>query len=36
MKKLLWWVWFLTDPKGCLMATTKEKEREAMGVKFDD
>lgn len=36
MKTLLYWMWLLVDPKGCLIATTTKKEREAMGVKFDD
>lgn len=36
MKKFFWLVWFLIDPKGCLIETTTKKEREAMGVKFED
>lgn len=36
MKTLLWWMWMLVDPKGCLTATTTKKEREEMGIKFDD
>lgn len=35
LKPVLWWMWFLVDPKGCLTETTNKKEREAMGVEFD-
>ena len=35
MKKVLWWLWLMMDPQGCLSETTTEKEREEMGVKFD-
>jgi len=35
MKNFLLVLWFLIDPKGCLMDTTTKKEREAMGVQFD-
>lgn len=33
---VLWWLWLAVDPKGCLTATATKREREAMGVKFDD
>lgn len=36
VKSVLWWMWFLTDPKGCLTETTTKKEREEMGVDFDE
>ncbi len=29
-------LWFAVDPKGYLLSTTTEKEREEMGIKFDD
>lgn len=35
VKSVLWWMWFLIDPKGCLTETTTEKEREEMGINFD-
>lgn len=33
---VLWWMWMAVDPKGCLTSTTTKKEREEMGIKFDD
>ncbi len=36
IRSILWWIWLLVDPKGCLLETTTEKEREEMGVRFDD
>lgn len=35
VKSVLWWMWFLTDPKGCLTETTTKKGREEMGIYFD-
>ena len=35
MERLLWWLWFLLDPKSALLETTTQKEREAMGVMLD-
>jgi len=35
VRSVLWWAWFLIDPKGCLIETATKKEREAMGVQFD-
>lgn len=36
MKQVLWWLWLAVDLKGCLMSTTTEKEREEMGIRFDN
>ena len=36
VKSVLRWMWLAVDPKGCLTETTTKKEREAMGIKFDD
>lgn len=32
MKTLLWWLWLMIDPQGCLLETTTKKEREEMGI----
>ena len=35
VKNVLRWMWLAVDPKGCLIETTTEKEREAMGIYFE-
>ena len=35
MLKILFWVWFLLDPKGFCLARLSEAERQEIGVKFD-
>ena len=35
MKRLLFCVWFMLDPKGFCLARLSEAEREKIGVKFD-
>lgn len=36
VQSVLWWMWLAVDPKGCLTETTTKKEREEMGIQFDD
>ncbi len=36
VKNVLRWMWLTIDPKGCLTETTTKKEREAMGIDFDE